>query len=91
MQVTDNLRINARNGNNTRGELGVKLPDTESLEDYEARVKLSRMIGLKTVPKHNPNALHELAGISAKKIKLKTIDVVELVSEARSSDTQGIS
>jgi len=57
------------------------------LEDYDARLKLSKMIGLEDVPKHNPNALYELAGISSKKIKLKHVDVVELVSEARSSDT----
>ncbi len=56
------------------------------LEDYDARLKLSKMIGLQEVPKHNPHALYELAGISSKRIKLKNIDVVELVSENRSSE-----
>ncbi len=56
------------------------------LEDYDARIKLSKMIGLDALPNHNPNALYELAGISVKNIKLKTIDVVDLVSESRSTD-----
>jgi len=63
-----------------------KTRQVSQLEDYDARVKLSKMIGLETLPNHNPNALYQLAGISAKNIKLKTIDVVDLVSESRSSD-----
>ena len=57
------------------------------LEDYDARLKLSKMIGLQHIPKHNPRALYELAGISDKRIKLKTVDVVELVSETRNTDS----
>lgn len=56
------------------------------IADYDARLKLSKMIGLDDIPKHNPHALYELAGISSKRIKLKNIDVVELVSESRSSE-----
>lgn len=66
-------------------EKDIKMP-TSLPEDYDVRLRLSKMIGLKDVPKHNPHALYELAGISAKKIKLKTIDAVELVSESRNAD-----
>lgn len=53
------------------------------LEDYDARLQLCRLIGLKELPKPNPNAIDELSGLLANKIKLKKLDAVELVREVR--------
>ena len=53
--------------------------------DEDLREKLSRLIGLTSVPKLDPKSFDRLAGILKNKIKTKEIDSVELVRSFRGS------
>jgi len=53
--------------------------------DYEERLFIANLIGLKELPKPDPKGIKELSGCLSKKIKADKINSVELVREVRGS------
>jgi hypothetical protein len=60
-------------------------PSVKRSDDYEARLRIAKMIGLSEVPKPSSGSLMKLSGILSDKIKSELIDAVEVIREVRGS------
>jgi hypothetical protein len=52
-------------------------------DDLESRKRIAEIIGLKALPKPDPNAIHQLDSFLAKKLPKGRLDSVELVNSVR--------
>jgi len=65
------------------GRLGIKTVRIKIPKDYEARLELCKMIGLDDVPRNNPKAIDEIAGMLGKELRQKRVNAVEVVRSIR--------